>query len=125
MIIEGLPPAWLEATSASLCSLLALPPNWDSYGAPAIQAQSVIASIDLLRVIMRDDSPGPAVIPTSEGFVQLEWHRDGIDFEIEVRSLGRYLAAFENSETGENWEREIAWDLSPLVRCISELSKSR
>lgn len=124
MIIEGLPPAWLETTSSSLCDLLALPANWDSYGAPAIQAQSVIASSDLLRAIMRNDTPPPAVVPTSQGFVQLEWHQNGFDLEIEVRSLGKYLASFENVRTGETWEQEIGWDLSPLIDCIAKFSKS-
>ncbi len=31
MIVEGVPPKWLEATSTALCDLLALPANWDSY----------------------------------------------------------------------------------------------
>ncbi|HVX60814.1 MAG TPA: hypothetical protein VHC19_09435 [Pirellulales bacterium] len=123
MIVEGVPPKWLEATSTALCDLLALRANWDSYGAPPIHAQSVVASIDLLRAIMPHDAPAPAVVPTSRGHVQLEWHRDGIDLEIEVRSLGKYLTFFESSKTGETWEREIAWDLSPLTHCISELSK--
>jgi hypothetical protein len=122
MIVEGLPPAWLETTSSSLCDLLALPANWDSYGAPPIQAQSVIASIDLLRAIMRGNTPAPAVVPTSKGYVQLEWHCGGIDLEIEVRSLGRYLAFFKSAETGECWQRDIAWDLNPLIDCISEFS---
>lgn len=123
MIVEGVPPQWLESTTASLCDLLALPPNWDSYGAQPIRVQSVMASIDLLRAIMHHETPAPAVIPTSQGFVQLEWHRGGIDLEIEVRSLGKYLAAFENSKTGEAWEEEVAWDLSALARCVSELSR--
>jgi hypothetical protein len=124
VIIKRQPPAWLESTNESLRELLALPPNWDSYGAAPIQVESVMASIDLLRAIMRDDTPAPAVVPTSRGLVQLEWHRDGVDLEIEVRSLGKYSAYFENSHTGEAWEEEIDWDLSRLIDCISKLSNS-
>ncbi len=38
-------------------------------------------------------------------------------------ALGKYLTFFENSKTGETWEREVAWDLNPLTFCISELSR--
>ena len=124
MIIKRVPPAWLETTNEALRALLGLPANWDSYGAAPIHVESVMASIDLLRAIMRDDAPAPAVVPTSQGFVQLEWHRDGLDLEIEVQSLGKYLTYFENSQTGENWEQEVDWDLSPLIDFVSKLSKS-
>lgn len=125
MIVKRLPPAWLEATNESLRELLALPANWDSYGAKSIQVESVMAAIDLLRAIMRDDSPAPAVVPTARGFVQLEWHCNGVDLEIEVLSLGKYLTYFENSQTGESWEQEIEWDLDSLIDCIPQLSKSK
>lgn len=125
MIIKRLPPAWLESTNEALRELLAFPANWDSYGAAPIHVESVMASIDLLRAIMQDDTPAPAVVPTSQGFVQLEWHRDGVDLEIEVKLLGKYLAYFENSHTGETWEEEINWDLSRLIDCVSKLSRSK
>ena len=125
MIIKRLPPVWLESTNDALRELLALPPNWDSYGAAPIHVESVMAAIDLLRAIMRDDTPAPAVVPTPQGLVQLEWHRDGFDLEIEVQSLGTYSAYFENSHTGETWENEINWDLSRLIDCISALSPTR
>ena len=125
MIIKRLPPEWLESTNEALRELLALPPNWGSYGAAPIRVESVMAAIDLLRAIMQDDSPAPAVVPTSQGLVQLEWHRDGVDLEIEVQSLGKYSAYFKNSHTGETWEKEIDWDLSWLIDCISALSKTQ
>ncbi len=125
MIVKGSPPAWLESTSEALCELLTLAPNWDSYGAKAIRVESVMAAIDLLRAIMHDASPAPAVVPTPRGFVQLEWHCGGRDLEIEVRSLGDYVASFENANSGECWEQGIGWDWSPLVRVVAELSTSK
>ena len=125
MISKPLPPAWLEATDASLRELLALPANWDSYGASSIHTESVMAAADLLRAIMRDDSPAPNVVPTPRGFIQLEWHRDGLDLEIEVRSPGKYSAHFQHSLGGETWDEEIDCSLQRLIDCVAKFPKSK
>jgi hypothetical protein len=55
-----------------------LPPGWDSYdGAPTSQAAAV-AALRLLSVL----TTAPAVVPCSDGGVQLEWHTQGVDIEI-------------------------------------------
>lgn len=123
MIVKRLPPAWLEATNESLRELLALAPNWDSYGAAAVRAESVMASVDLLRAMVQEDTPAPNVVPTPRGFIQLEWHRDGLDFEIKVESFGKYSAHFEHSLSGETCDDEHDWDLHRLVDCVSKFPK--
>ena len=116
--------SWLLPTAKALCELLALPADWDSYGALPVKPSRVFAALELLLGIMGDDSPKPSVVPTSRGGVQLEWHMGGIDLEIEVLSSLRFHVAFEDSASGEEWEREIGSDLSPLASCIARLSRS-
>jgi hypothetical protein len=59
------------------------------------------------ELIPRDAGWVPQIIPTVEGGVQLEWHRDGFDLEIEITCTGEIYADYED-ESGQAWEGEYA-----------------
>lgn len=120
---ESEEPAWRTPTLGSMGELLSLRANWDSYGAPPTNPWSVVAALQFLFMTMQQDTPAPAVVPTSRGSVQLEWHTRGIDLEIQIESPGRMHVSYENSERGIEWEGEITSDLEPLAKCIHELSR--
>jgi len=61
--------------------LLALKPNWDSYGAPRTSREA-ISTIEHF-----------ATVPCSDGGIQLEIHRDGFDIEIVVGPDGTIESA--------------------------------
>ena len=65
--------------------LLKLPEGWDSYKAKRIEADAVLAAIEVLLEIMSDDAEIPSVVPLNDGGVQLEWHPGGYDLEIVCR----------------------------------------
>lgn len=58
-----------------------LKPDWDSYGAPAI-SKDAIATLEHF-----------AVVPCSDGGIQLEVHRDGFNIEIEIAPDGTITQA--------------------------------
>lgn len=66
--------------------LLALEANWDSYGAPMI-ASAAIATVERF-----------ATVPTSEGGIQLEIHKDGYDIEILIGHDGRIESVLVGAE---------------------------
>jgi hypothetical protein len=84
--------------------LLRLPPDWDGYGANVIDPQPLVAayrfSVDFLRI----NSPAPQVVPLSSGGVQLEWHREDVDLEIEFDVGSPPSAYFCDSAVGEEHE---------------------
>lgn len=121
--VEGDPPAWLDPTAQGLTGLLYLAPNWDSYGARPIDPVHVFAALELLVLVMQDGTPAPAVVPTNRDGVQLEWHTQGIDLEIETLSLHRRHVSFEDSATNDEWDGEVVSNLTPLVDCIRRLSR--
>jgi hypothetical protein len=88
-------PAWVYPVLARFCRLLDLPANWDSYGARPVHPQAVVHAIAFLGRLMRGEAPVPNIVPTVEGNVQVEWHRNGLDLEIEVRRDGDYELSVE------------------------------
>ncbi|MBI3696221.1 MAG: hypothetical protein HY238_15465 [Acidobacteria bacterium] len=107
----------------ALSSLLALPTNWDSYGARPVNPECVSYALQLLRSTMKAETPAPAVVPTCAGGVQIEWHTRGIDLEIEIRSPGQSSVLYEDHQDGTTWEGEVTTDLNHLRRLISTLSR--
>ncbi len=116
------PPAWVQPTKEAFEDLCELAPNWDSYGALAPNPLHIDAAWRILLDIMQRSTPPPAVVPTNDGHIQLEWHTCGIDLEVETLSTHKYLVSFEDANTGEEWEGEISSDLTRLVEWIARLS---
>lgn len=78
--------AWLNKTITELIGLMRLPRDWSSDCPKRIEHKAIEKIIALLLVILEPDSPPPSVVPTRRGGVQVEWHQNGIDLEIEATS---------------------------------------
>ncbi len=76
-------PAWLKPTIQAFIDLLQLPQNWDGYGAVQVREQLAQQALMVLVEVMENDAPSPSVVPLSDGGVQIEWHRRGLNIEIE------------------------------------------
>ena len=121
-------PSWLPDVVNSLNSLLVLEDNWDSYGAQKIDAKATIAAIQVLLSVMEEETPQPSIVPTPLGGVQLEWHRFGIDLEVEITPSMRYLISY-NDETDEtefdedNTDNHLMQDVRPLLALVDQITQ--
>jgi hypothetical protein len=75
-------PRWLNKVLREIDSLRYLERNWDSYGAPRVNRQSLTEAANILQQLATPGMPAPSVVPTSDGSIQLEWHTRGIDLEV-------------------------------------------
>jgi len=114
--------AWFVPVRHSVYELLSLEENWDSYGAAPIRQEFLASASSLLQSIMDEDTPLPSIVPTTPGGVQVEWHCDGIDLEIEIESTSRINVYFEDARTGVSWEEAFTSDLHKLSTVVSMLS---
>lgn len=115
-------PAWLPTVVKKLEELADLPPDWNSYGAAPVKRTCLQAALRLLRDVMKDNSPAPAVVPTPRGTVLLEWHRRGIDLEIDVLGTDCFHVVVEDAATGIESEFDAGTDPTEVVRIIERLS---
>ena len=105
-------------------AFLELKPGWNSYGAPAIEGHTIGFALaflrDVLGVLLDYQAPllTPFVTPTPRGGVQLEWHADGRELEIEIQEPGRfeYLAVQGEHETEGHASR---WEAVRLIRWVT------
>ena len=77
-----------------LIELSLLENNWDSYGGKPITQFALAEAQLLLKALSGIQAVDPSVVPCSNGGIQLEWHRNGYDLEIEISPEGEVSEMF-------------------------------
>jgi len=104
--VFGEEPDWLYDTLRAMRHISGLPANWSSHGSPRIEDAAIVGAMRFLTYVGHH-SVAPLIVPTSRGGVQLEWHRNGIDVEVELPSHGPPLAYVYEHQTGQTWETQL------------------
>ena len=99
----GKVPDHLKAALEHVASFDGLPPNWNSYGAPAIEDRVVDAAIGMLLEGFRFCEI-PRVTPANNGGIDLAWERDERSLEITVGPDLRGEVLFTDPDSDEDIE---------------------
>jgi hypothetical protein len=101
---ERPPRAWLGPVLDELQELLSLPEDWDSYGSARIDAHIARYVGRLLGVLARAETARPALVPTSAGGVQLEWHTRALELQLEIDPADDSIRLFYCAPGTGPWE---------------------
>lgn len=114
-------PGWLVAAMKTLNEIIALPNNWDSYGADRIQERTAFYLLEILAGLVGENTPVPSLIPSPNGAIQIEWHTMDIDLEIEVEPSGR-ISVYGEDQRGEvePLEEDFGRSTTQLPEAISD-----
>jgi hypothetical protein len=123
LIADDGSPAWREDAINRLDQLVNLKPDWDSYGGKPVSKRLANTVLEVLGSLMREQTPRPSIVPTPAGHIQLEWHTKQIDLEVEVASPILLRVAFEDHQTGDEWEQDLMADLSRLDQAVAILTQ--
>lgn len=122
ILVSPQPPAWVQPTLQSLDRLMRLPDNWDRYGACRVHPSAAFTTLRMLAEVMTPETPSPSIVPTSKGGLQLEWHRNGVDLEIEAVSMNRVSFYVRNLKDGSEREGEWTSDLRELRSILRQVT---
>jgi hypothetical protein len=113
---------WARRIQADIHALGALEPNWDGYGAPAIDPAVIASAEALVAKLPGNLAPRPRVVPMSNGALQLEWHAGARSLELEFESPHsiRYLRWSPVEGIEEEGSRP-ATDLETLLNLFNGL----
>lgn len=79
-------PDFVVGVHADIDALRSLGPNWDGYGAPAIDPRVIDAAKRFIANLPENLAYRPRVVPTSNGSLQFEWHEGSKCLELEFES---------------------------------------
>lgn len=116
-------PKWFNQTVLDLVGLMWLPGDWSSDNPKRIERGVVQRMLGVLLTVLDPDTPPPTIVPTRRGGIQVEWHQNGIDLEIEALRSGS-LEYFFNGPTGEQ-EGTVERDVAILKQFVDSLKTPR
>lgn len=112
--------AALESRMAELKSLPYYIPEY--YGGSCVKDTCANFANHLLNVLFVEGVPAPQLVPGGDGTVQMEWHRNGFDLEIDIALPYGVFATRRDLVNNLVDEIEVTSDLSILLQWISNLA---
>ncbi len=106
-------PEWLKVVDDQLNAVHRLRDGWDGETARRVTPAAVRTVIELLGDTMALDTAAPAIVPTKDGGLQLEWRRDGVELDVYVGPDG----------TASAWCREGIREWEDAVLSAARLAK--
>jgi hypothetical protein len=114
-------PGWFDPLMQGFVDLLTLPPNWDSYAAEAVDQKVVHGAMNTINGLLGPTSPAPRVVPLSNGGLQLEWHRQGVDLEVVFDRAEEPFFYYRNRVNGDESEHSLSENAGFLRSIITSL----
>jgi hypothetical protein len=115
--VDGSAPTWLDGALLRLQEIARLQRNWNSYGAPPIDVESLTRTIDVMNdVMMEHDRLNPQIVPTNNGGIQISFESGPEVLEIIVTRTDS-IASYEDTKRAIAWERPLR-EASSDVRTI-------
>lgn len=112
---------WYKSLEKRIEELVTLPRNWDGYNGIAIPFSTAQFAVNLLESLSRGDVPPPSLVPGGDGSIQIEWHTEKLDIEIDILRPYEVYASRYDISRDKDTEIKITADFAPLVPWIAEL----
>jgi len=100
---------WLLEVLDELNELINLPDGWDSYDGVGTSIEVAVRALDFINVLLTACAAmsQPQLTPLPEGGLQLEWHRPGLDLEIEFGFEEEPYFYFRDEASNKEWTRSL------------------
>ena len=116
---------WVQELESRFKELTGLPIGWDGYQGKPVSSSCAKFAANLIESICVDHVPAPQLVPGSDGTLQLEWHLNGYDIEIDVLAPLEVVATRHDHVTGEEDEIKVESDFSELAEWVTALGEAR
>jgi hypothetical protein len=105
---------WYGEALERMNRLTALAVGWNGHDAQEIKGDMAMSAVTFLANVAYPGIAAPSIVPISDGGVQVEWHRGGLDVEISFsdEDPGVYV---EDRKSGDSEELSLA-EAIPTVR---------
>jgi hypothetical protein len=111
----------METLRQRFNELVNLPVGWDGYAGMAVTFDCAVFAANFLERLYVSEVPAPDLVPGSDGSIQIEWHRNGFDIELDVLAPYEVNAIRRNVATDEIEELQLQMDFTEVQHWILSL----
>ena len=116
---------WSMALSERFNALTSLPKGWDGYAGRPVSFTCAKFAAQILERLYDGEVPPPSLVPGSDGSLQIEWHINQYDIEIDVLAPFHLIATRFDILSGDEEEIELQADVTVLANWIRDLKTDR
>lgn len=116
---------WAQELKDRFDTLTALKKGWDGYNGKPVSFTCAQFAANLIENLYLERLPPPQLVPGSDGTLQLEWHINQYDLEIDVLAPYRVVATLFNHKTDKEKKIEIETDFTALADWVLALREDR
>ncbi|WP_170790255.1 hypothetical protein [Ruegeria lacuscaerulensis] len=116
---------WARELKRRLNDLTSLKKGWDGYAGQPVSFNVAQFAANLIETLCIDGVPAPQLVPGSDGTMQLEWHLNGYDIEIDVLAPFDVVATRYDHISNVEDEIEIQSDFTELADWMLALGENR
>ncbi len=117
--------SWFETLKDRFDDLSSLSKGWDGYRGQAVKFTCAQFAANLLERLFDSNLPPPSLVPGSDGTIQIEWHRNQYDIEIDVLAPYEVVATRFDKVSGLSEELDLQSDFTDLAVWIADLATDR
>jgi hypothetical protein len=124
ILISELDREWRDPVGKRLEELIRLERGWDGYRGAPVSFEIAHFAVRMLEAACGLQAPTPQIVPGSQGDLQIEWHTERGDVELDVLAPNNVRAWRRTTSTEPDGE-EIALtnDFSVVAVWIKELTE--
>ena len=112
---------WMFDLQERFDELTSLPVGWDGYIGRPVTFSCAFFAANLIERLYVVGVPPPQLVPGGDGTIQLEWHRNKFDVEIDVLAPCEITAIRRDLRTELVEELELQTDFTALTSWIADL----
>ena len=121
--VSDRPTDWSEKVFDRLNHLVALKVGWDGYRGRPVSFSCAHFAVSLLKQVCSANASAPSIVPGSDGTLQLEWHQNKYDVELDILAPNKVLAMRYHIETEITEEEVLQNNFAVVRRWIEELGE--
>ncbi|TIX69469.1 MAG: hypothetical protein E5V25_11515 [Mesorhizobium sp.] len=123
LVVQSRDYAWSEKVMGKLDELVKLPTGWDGYAGRGVDFNIAYFAANLLQAIYVPDAASPSLVPGSDGSLQIEWHSNGLDIELDVLGVNQVRCLMSEVGTENEEEATLTVDFKIVREWVKELAR--
>lgn len=112
---------WSRVLSARFDEITSLPLGWNGYRSKPVSFTNARFAADLIERIYADGVPAPEIVPGTDGTLQVEWHINGYDVELDILGANDVAAWRREISSGVEEEEYLTADFTVVAKWMQDL----